>query len=192
MTVVNGENFNQLLVRDFINIGGNMKLIDMVALFKEVVANNVPKDKALEDFTGGYIQQMSNSNQLVMYFGYKKKTNDDGVVEPTKNRATSIVNIPAEELDIFYVGLKAMVTHMRINKHSGKHKTESMLERMSKSNFVEVDSPKELSMEIDDDSVSENTLCKTCNLEFDSNGITEDGCTHDDCVNQFAVGRHKK
>ena len=128
MEIMSRDNFAYLVVNDIVNIGGNVKIIDMLKLFENVVKDNIPEDKRYEDFTGGYIQQLSNSNQLVLYFGYKTKYDElEKKYVNTKNRATSVLNISSEEIDIFYVGLKIMVAHIKLNKHSGKNKNVSML-----------------------------------------------------------------
>lgn len=128
MEIMSRDNFAYLVVNDIVNIGGKMKIIDMLKLFENVVKDNIPEDKRYEDFTGGYIQQLSNSNQLVLYFGYKTKYDElEKKYVNTKNRATSVLNISSEEIDIFYVGLKIMVAHIKLNKHSGKNKNVSML-----------------------------------------------------------------
>lgn len=137
--MMNQDNFTELTVGDIINIGGHVKITDMLKLFERVVKENIPTEKKYEDFTGGYIQQLSNSNQLVLYFGYKRKYDKEkGELVNTKNRESVKLNISSEELDIFYVGLKIMVANLRINKHSGKNKNVSMI------SYVEEDSKLEL------------------------------------------------
>jgi len=48
-----------------------------------------PEGKSNKDFTGGYVQQLKNSNQLVAYFGTKAGTN---------NRETVKITIDGNEL----------------------------------------------------------------------------------------------
>lgn len=79
------------------------KLEDLQMEFNDVLDDIAPDGKSKEDFTGGYIQQLKNSNQLVAYFGQK----NDG-----KNRDTVKVSIKADELDLFYVMLKAKIHEM--------------------------------------------------------------------------------
>lgn len=80
---------------------------ELVKDFNELLDDISPEDKSIDDFTGGYIQQLKNSNQLVAYFGTKKGTN---------NRDTVKVTIEADELDLFYVMLKAKIHSMKDKK----------------------------------------------------------------------------
>ena len=148
MEIMSRDNFAYLVVNDIVNVGGKMKIIDMLKLFENVVKDNIPEDKRYEDFTGGYIQQLSNSNQLVLYFGYKTKYDElEKKYVNTKNRATSVLNISSEEIDIFYVGLKIMVAHIKLNKHSGKNKNVSMLSYINENIDLDfIDSKKEKPM----------------------------------------------
>jgi len=77
-------------------------LMDIDSLLEDYL----PKGKTLEDFTGGYVQQLKNSNQLVCYFG----TKPDG-----KNRCTVKVTVEQDELDLCYMMLKAKIHSMRAN-----------------------------------------------------------------------------
>ena len=80
---------------------------DLVRDLNELLEEVSPKGKTVKNFTGGYIQQLKNSNQLVAYFGTKEGTN---------NRDTVKITIDADELDLFYVMLKAKIHSMRNDK----------------------------------------------------------------------------
>lgn len=101
---------------------------DMVNVFNKIVEQNAPIGKTADDFTGGYIQQMSNSNQLVLYYGYKFK---DG--EKTGNKDTTILDVDDSEIDMFYIGLKAKTIDMRLRKKKGNKKKVSMMDIFSSS-----------------------------------------------------------
>lgn len=75
-------------------------LEDMNAIIEAMA----PEGKTLSDFTGGYLQQLKNSTQFVAYFGTKANT---------KNRATSKLSIPDNELDEYYLMLKAKIQEMK-------------------------------------------------------------------------------
>lgn len=77
---------------------------ELVIDFNELLDDIAPEGKNQYNFTGGYIQQLKNSNQLVAYFGTKKDTN---------NRDTVKVTIEEDELDLFYVMLKAKIHSMK-------------------------------------------------------------------------------
>jgi len=80
---------------------------ELVVDLDEVLEEYAPDGKSVKDFTGGYIQQLKNSNQMVAYFGTKVGTN---------NRDTVKITIEADELDLFYVMLKAKIHSMRNDK----------------------------------------------------------------------------
>lgn len=82
----------------------NFERSELVRELNEILDDIAPDNKSSKDFTGGYIQQLKNSNQLVCYFGQK----GDG-----KNRDTVKANIQADELDLFYVMLKSKIHEMR-------------------------------------------------------------------------------
>ena len=73
----------------------------------ELLDEIAPEGKSVKNFTGGYIQQLKNSNQMVAYFGTKIGTN---------NRDTVKITIQADELDLFYIMLKAKIHSMRNEK----------------------------------------------------------------------------
>ena len=148
-------------ISDLVDIGANMKIVDMIDTFNNLVRDNVPEDKTYDDFTGGYVQQMANSNQLVLYFGYKQRFDEDKKkMVNTKNKATTILNIDYADIDIMYVGLKAKVTDMRLNKHKKKHKTVSIRDYAKRDTVVQ-ESPKELPMKADSDSIADEH-CEHC------------------------------
>jgi len=81
--------------------------IEMEELLKDlddILDEFAPDGKSKDDFTGGYIQQLKNSNQLVAYFGTKPNSH---------NRATIKITIQADEVDLFYMMLKAKIHKMR-------------------------------------------------------------------------------
>ncbi len=78
-------------------------MIDINELLDEIA----PEGKTNKDFTGGYVQQLKNSNQFVAYFGQKNES---------RNRDTVKVDINANELDYFYILLKAKIHEMRNEK----------------------------------------------------------------------------
>jgi hypothetical protein len=82
----------------------NFERSELVREINELLDDISPDGKSHKDFTGGYVQQLKNSNQFVAYFGQKR----DG-----KNRDTVKVNIQADELDLFYVMLKSKIHEMR-------------------------------------------------------------------------------
>lgn len=120
------ENASMLVAFQFEGITVN----DVVNVFNHIIDSNVPSGKTSDDFTGGYIQQLSNSNQLVLYFG--SKINDKG--EKTNNRDTVKLDIEDVELDMFYAGLKAKILDMKIRKRKGTKKTVSMMDLFGDSN----------------------------------------------------------
>lgn len=95
-----------------------LELEELVKDINSVLDEIAPDGKTNKDFTGGYIQQLQNSNQFVAYFGQKGNT---------KNRDTVKVNIQADELDLFYVMLKAKIHEMKQSKT--KTVTVSMAKR---------------------------------------------------------------
>ncbi len=70
----------------------------------DIITAITPDGKSPSDFTGGYLQQLKNSTQFVAYFGTKSNT---------KNRATAKLTIKEEELDLYYLLLKAKIASMR-------------------------------------------------------------------------------
>jgi len=81
-------------------------LEDIMVDINDIITEIAPKGKALKDFTGGYLQQLKNSTQFVAYFG----TKPDG-----KNRSTSKLTIPDNEIDTYYMMLKAKIQDMKKN-----------------------------------------------------------------------------
>ena len=79
---------------------------DLLMDIDNVLIQHLPKGKKITDFTGGYVQQLKNSNQLVAYFGSKPDS---------KNRCTVKITIEQDELDIAYMMLKAKIHSMRAN-----------------------------------------------------------------------------
>ena len=89
-------------------------LTDIDSLLDEVA----PEGKSVKDFNGGYVQQLKNSNQLVAYYGMKKGQ---------KNRESVKITIPADELDLFYMMLKAKIHDLQ--SHGTKTVRVSMAQR---------------------------------------------------------------
>ncbi|RLA83968.1 MAG: hypothetical protein DRG78_02860 [Epsilonproteobacteria bacterium] len=79
-------------------------LKDLQMDINELLDEVAPSGKTNKDFTGGYVQQLKNSNQLVAYFGTKVGTN---------NRDTVKISIPSDELDLFYMMLKSKIHEMQ-------------------------------------------------------------------------------
>lgn len=82
---------------------------DLVKDLDAILSEYAPEGKTIKDFTGGYIQQLTNSNVFVAYYGTDKN----------KNKNTVRMTIPDNEVDLFYVMLKAKIHEM---KYSGKTK----------------------------------------------------------------------
>jgi len=145
-------------ISDLVNIGENMTITEMIEVFDSLVQDNIPDKKSFEDFTGGYVQQLANNNQLVLYFGYKQRYDEEKKkMVNTKNKATTILNIDYADIDIMYVGLKAKVTDMRLNKHKRKHKTVSIRD------YIIQEELKELPEKINNDSIAEDdNECHRC------------------------------
>lgn len=83
------------------------KLEELVKDINDLLDEIAPEGKTNKHFTGGYVQQLKNSNQFVAYFGQK---------QDAKNRDTVKVDINANELDYFYLMLKAKIHQMRNEK----------------------------------------------------------------------------
>jgi len=95
-----------------------MTIEELIEDIDLLLADNLPEGKTVDDFTGGYVQQLANSTKFVAYFGTKVGSN---------NKATSSIAIENNELDIMYMMLKAKIHDMR-NKKS-KVKTVSLASR---------------------------------------------------------------
>jgi len=81
--------------------GELMKLID------ELLTEFAPEGKTKDNFTGGYIQQLKNSTRFVAFFGTK---------EGSTNKATSIIDVENDDVDLMYLSLKAKKQEMRAKK----------------------------------------------------------------------------
>lgn len=81
-------------------------LEELVKHIDSLLDDIAPEDKDNKDFTGGYIQQLKNSNVFVAYYGTKAGDNN-------RNKDTVRVDIQADELDMFYMMLKAKIHDMR-------------------------------------------------------------------------------
>ena len=80
------------------NIGGLMK--DMSDLLDEIA----PEGKDKTNFTGGYVQQLKNSNRFTAFFGTKVGTH---------NKDTVQIDVPDDEVDLMYLMLKAQIHTMK-------------------------------------------------------------------------------
>ena len=81
-----------------------MTVEELILDINELLDEYAPEGKTSGDFNGGYVQQLKNSNQLVAYYGMKAGQ---------KNRDTVKITIPADELDLFYMMLKAKIHEMK-------------------------------------------------------------------------------
>ena len=81
-----------------------MTIEDLIKDIDFMLSQNLPEDKTIEDFTGGYVQQLKNSTKFVAYFGTKSGSN---------NKATSSIPIPDDEIDLMYMMLKAKIHQMK-------------------------------------------------------------------------------
>ena len=81
-----------------------MTVEDLIEDINSLLDDVAPEGKSHENFTGGYVQQLSNSNQLVAYFGTKEGTN---------NRHSIKITVDADELDEMYLMLKAKIHDIR-------------------------------------------------------------------------------
>ena len=106
------------------NIGELMRDMD------ELLDDIAPEGKDKTNFTGGYVQQLKNSNRFTAFFGTKVgQTNKDTVQ----------IDIPDNEVDLMYLMLKAKIHQMKNAKQRVKKVSlaERRLKRLSKE--VEVD-----------------------------------------------------
>ena len=91
---------------------------DLLDDINSLLDDVAPEGKSHKDFTGGYVQQLKNSNQLVAYFGTKEGTN---------NRETVKITIDGNELDDMYLMLKVKIHDIR--NYKTKAVTVSMAQR---------------------------------------------------------------
>jgi hypothetical protein len=151
-----------------INIG-EATVQDMINIFNKILDDNVPSGKVVSDFTGGYIQQMANSNQLVLYFGYKW---DEKKQEFTTNRDTVKLDVASEELDLFYIGLKAKIIEMKFTKKKGKNKSVSMMDIFGTRETTSLDTAKAIPNKVCDEKVIipeityNDTVCEDCGQPY--------------------------
>ena len=81
-----------------------MTTAELLEDIDSVLDDYAPEGKDHTYFNGGYVQQLKNSNQLVAYFGMKKGQ---------KNRDAVKIQIPADELDLMYLMLKAKIHELQ-------------------------------------------------------------------------------
>ena len=86
----------------------SMTVEDLLDEINSLLEDSSPEGKSVKDFTGGYVQQLKNSTQLVLYYG--TKTGDKN-----KNRDTVKVHIEQDEVDQAYMMLKCKIHDMRSN-----------------------------------------------------------------------------
>ena len=91
---------NELFNGDILEMTVEELIVEIDALLDE----HAPEGKSHKDFTGGYVQQLKNSNQLVAYYGTK---------QGQKNRDTVKMEVEANELDDMYIMLKAKIHSMK-------------------------------------------------------------------------------
>jgi hypothetical protein len=116
------------------NIGELMKDMD------ELLDDISPEGKDKTNFTGGYVQQLKNSNRFTAFFGTKAGTT---------NKATVQIDIPDDEVDLMYLMLKAKIHQMKNIRQ--KVKKVSLAERRLKKYSKEIEA--EI---IDPDLISDN------------------------------------
>ena len=108
----------------------NYNIGDIMNLINELLDEHAPEGKTKDDFTGGYIQQLKNSTRFVAFYGTKPGTN---------NKATSIIDIEDNDIDLMYLCLKAKIQNMR-NKNKTRKKvslTERFIKTETKKKFGE-------------------------------------------------------
>jgi len=97
-----------------------MTVEELVEEIDEILSEYAPEGKSAEEFTGGYVQQLKNSNQLVAYFGTKHGSN---------NRDTVKIQVEPDELDQMYMMLKAKIHSMRSDTSKTKTIKISLAQR---------------------------------------------------------------
>lgn len=84
-----------------------MTVEQLIVGVNKLLNEHAPAGKTVDDFTGGYIQQLKNSTRLTAFFGTKTGSN---------NKATSQIDIEPEDIDLMYLMLKAKIHEMRNSK----------------------------------------------------------------------------
>ncbi len=107
------------------NIGELMRDMD------ELLDDIAPEGKDKSNFTGGYVQQLKNSNRFTAFFGTKAGTT---------NKSTVQIDIPDDEVDLMYLMLKAKIHKMKNARQKVKKISlaERRLKRLDKEVEVEV------------------------------------------------------
>ena len=108
------------------NIGELMR--DMEELLNDIS----PEGKDITNFTGGYVQQLKNSNRFTAFFGTKVGTT---------NKDTVQIDIPDNEVDLMYLMLKAQIHKMKNSRQKVKKISlaERRLNRINQEIEVEVE-----------------------------------------------------
>jgi|FLOH01.1.fsa_nt_gi hypothetical protein len=84
-----------------------MTVEELILEMNLLLEDNLPDGKSIDDFTGGYVQQLKNNTKFVAYFGTKIGST---------NKSTSSIVIEDDELDTMYMMLKAKIHDMRNSK----------------------------------------------------------------------------
>ena len=80
---------------------------ELISVIDGLIKDYLPKDKKLEDFTGGYVQQSIHSTKFIAFFGTKQNSN---------NRSSVQIPIEDGDMDIMYMMLKAKIHSIRSTK----------------------------------------------------------------------------
>ena len=90
-------------IMSLLDVDENYTIGELMITMDAILKHIAPEGKTIEDFTGGYIQQLKNSTRFTAFFGTKEGTN---------NKATAQYNIPPEDMDNMYLMLKAKIIDM--------------------------------------------------------------------------------
>lgn len=109
----------------------NYNIGELMRDMNELLDDIAPEGKDQSNFTGGYVQQLKNSNRFTAFFGTK---------EGTTNKATVQIDITDDEVDLMYLMLKAKIHQMKNARQKVKKVSlaERKLKRMSEEVEVEV------------------------------------------------------
>lgn len=106
----------------------NYNIGELMRDMNELLDDMAPEGKNQSNFTGGYVQQLKNSNRFTAFFGTKPGTN---------NKQTVQIDIPDNEVDLMYLMLKAKIHEMKNARQ--KVKKISLAERRLKKMSREID-----------------------------------------------------
>ena len=82
----------------------NYNIGELMQDINELLNDIAPEGKDESNFTGGYVQQLKNSNRFTAFFGVK---------EGTTNKQTVQIDIPDDEVDLMFLMLKAKIHQMK-------------------------------------------------------------------------------